>query len=102
MPTATALTPTQQRALLAEPFTLPHGFVIPNRLAKAALSESLGTRDFGPGDRIKSLYRRWSTSGAGLTITGNVMVDRRAIGEPGNVVVEDERHLADLAEWAAI
>jgi 2,4-dienoyl-CoA reductase-like NADH-dependent reductase (Old Yellow Enzyme family) len=101
-PAPTALSPAEQRAALAEPFVLPNGFVLPNRLAKAALSEGLGTRDFGPGDRIKRLYRRWSGSGMGLTITGNVMVDRRAIGEPGNVVVEDERHLADLAEWAAI
>jgi 2,4-dienoyl-CoA reductase-like NADH-dependent reductase (Old Yellow Enzyme family) len=29
------------------------------------------------------------------------MIDRRAIGEPGNVVVEDERDLAALSRWAA-
>ena len=50
----------------------------------------------------QTLYRRWATNGQGLTITGNVMVDRRHIGEPGNVVVEDERHLDDLTEWASI
>lgn len=87
---------------LREPFKLPNGTLLPNRLAKAALSECLAGDDFSPGRRIKRLYRRWSTSGAGLTITGNVMVDRRAIGEPGNVVVEDERHLSDLSEWAEI
>ncbi|GAB2979590.1 NADH:flavin oxidoreductase/NADH oxidase family protein [Nocardioides montaniterrae] len=101
-PAATELSPVEQRAKLAEPFTLPNGFVIPNRLAKAALSESLADQDFAPGERIRRLYGRWADSGMGLTITGNVMVDRRAIGEPGNVVVEDERHLAELAEWAAI
>nr|WP_241248122.1 NADH:flavin oxidoreductase/NADH oxidase family protein [Nocardioides sp. KC13] len=82
--------------------TLPNGFVIPNRLAKAALSEGLGRRDFTPGSRIKNLYRRWADSGVGLSITGNVMIDRTAIGEPGNVVVEDDRHADDLAEWAQI
>ena len=87
---------------LREPFKLPNGTLLPNRLAKAALSECLAGEDFSPGDRIKQLYRRWSTSGAGMTITGNVMVDRRAIGEPGNVVIEDERHLADIVEWADI
>lgn len=87
---------------LSEPFKLPNGTLLPNRIAKAALSECLAGEDFAPDKRIKQLYRRWSTSGAGLTITGNVMIDRRAIGEPGNVVVEDERHMADLVEWAEI
>ena len=87
---------------LQQPFTLPNGSVLPNRLAKAALSESLARRDHTPGDRIKNLYRRWSANGAGLVITGNVMVDRRAIGEPGNVVVEDDSAFADLVEWAEI
>ncbi|SDK55202.1 2,4-dienoyl-CoA reductase [Nocardioides sp. YR527] len=93
---------TRDQSILAQPLELPNGFVIPNRLAKAALSEGLGRRDFTPGSRIKNLYRRWAGSGVGLSITGNVMVDRTAIGEPGNVVVEDDRHLDDLAEWAQI
>lgn len=89
-------------AALNQPLTLPHGGVLKNRLAKAALSESLSRRDHSPGTRIKNLYRRWSTNDLGLVITGNVMVDRRAIGEPGNVVVEDERSFDDLVEWAEI
>ncbi|MGY0390536.1 NADH:flavin oxidoreductase/NADH oxidase family protein [Nocardioides sp. WG-D5] len=93
---------TRDHSILAQPLELPNGFVIPNRLAKAALSEGLGRRDFTPGSRIKNLYRRWASSGVGLSITGNVMVDRTAIGEPGNVVVEDDRHADDLAEWAQI
>ncbi|MER6972803.1 NADH:flavin oxidoreductase/NADH oxidase family protein [Nocardioides sp. NPDC000445] len=93
---------TREQSILAQPLELPNGFVIPNRLAKAALSEGLGRRDFTPGSRIKNLYRRWAGSGVGLSITGNVMVDRTAIGEPGNVVVEDDRHVDDLAEWAQI
>ncbi|WP_278255765.1 hypothetical protein [Nocardioides convexus] len=87
---------------LQQPFALPHGPALPNRIAKAALSESLADRAHNPGDRIKTLYRRWSGNGSGLVITGNVMVDRRAIGEPGNVVVEDDRAFADLVEWAQI
>ncbi|MFE7224989.1 NADH:flavin oxidoreductase/NADH oxidase family protein [Nocardioides sp. NPDC057577] len=93
---------TRDQSILAQPLELPNGFVIPNRLAKAALSEGLGRRDFTPGSRIKNLYRRWAESGVGLSITGNVMVDRTAIGEPGNVVVEDDSHAEDLAEWAQI
>lgn len=101
-PPAPEVDSVSHAAVLQRPLELPNGFQIPNRLAKAALSEGLGRRDFSPGSRIKNLYRRWADSGTGLSITGNVMVDRRAIGEPGNIVVEDRRHLADLAEWAAI
>lgn len=86
---------------LAEPFTLPGGATLPNRIAKSALSEGLGDRRNAPTDRLIRLYRRWSESGAGLLITGNVMVDRNAIGEPGNVVVEDDRDIDLLRQWAA-
>ncbi|MCD0452624.1 NADH:flavin oxidoreductase/NADH oxidase family protein [Actinocorallia sp. API 0066] len=67
---------------------------------KSALSEGLAEPDGSPGTRLETLYRRWSGGGYGLVVTGNVMVDRRHLGEPGNVVVEDERHLAALTRWA--
>ncbi|MDQ3034831.1 MAG: NADH oxidase, partial [Myxococcota bacterium] len=35
------------------------------------------------------------------SITGNVMIDARALGESGNVVLEDERHLDAFRAWAA-
>ncbi|MGW4632155.1 nitroreductase family deazaflavin-dependent oxidoreductase [Nocardia sp. NPDC004415] len=85
---------------LSDPLALPCGQVLPNRLMKAALSEGLGTADFGPDERLDRLYRRWGTGGFGLIVTGNVMVDRTQLGEPGNVVVEDERHLGALHRWA--
>ncbi|HET7690025.1 MAG TPA: NADH:flavin oxidoreductase/NADH oxidase family protein [Nocardioidaceae bacterium] len=96
------MTSTGHDTAISTPFALPNGTVVPNRIAKAALSECLSGPDFSPGTQIKRLYSRWAESGQGLTITGNVMVDRRAIGEPGNVVVEDERHFDDLVEWASI
>src|SRR5687768_6725618 len=98
--TTTAVQP--EVTALTQPLTLANGTVLPNRIAKAALSECLSSPGFAPGDEIKTLYRRWANNGQGLTITGNVMVDQRHIGEPGNVVVEDERHFDDLAEWARI
>ncbi|KQO42743.1 NADH:flavin oxidoreductase/NADH oxidase family protein [Aeromicrobium sp. Leaf245] len=93
---------TVDRSVLTAPLTLPSGSTLPNRLVKAALSEGLARRDHSPGSRLRRLYARWAHSGTGLTITGNVMVDRRAIGEPGNVVVEDDRDAADLAAWAQV
>jgi 2,4-dienoyl-CoA reductase-like NADH-dependent reductase (Old Yellow Enzyme family) len=35
-------------AVLAQPFTLPNGVVVKNRLLKSAMSEALGTRDGAP------------------------------------------------------
>ena len=83
------------------PFTLPNGTVLPNRLVKAALSEQLGSLDGAPTQQLEVLYRRWAQGRFGLIITGNVMVDRRALGEPRNVVVEDERDLPQLQAWAS-
>ena len=102
MTTATTTAVEPDVSALTQPLTLPNGTVVPNRIAKAALSECLSSPGFAPGDEIKTLYRRWATSGQGLTVTGNVMVDERYIGEPGNVVVEDRRHWDDLVEWASI
>ena len=86
--------------LLNQPLHLPNGSVLRNRLAKAAMSETLGTYDNRPTSDLVQLYRRWASSGLGLIMTGNVMIDRRALGEPGNVVIEDEADLPVLRQWA--
>lgn len=88
-------------ALLAQTLTLPCGAVIPNRLAKSAMSEALGTMDNRVTPALERLYGTWAQGGIGLCITGNVMIDRGALGEPGNVAIEDERDLAALQRWAA-
>ena len=85
---------------LHEPLTLPCGQVLPNRIMKAALSEALANKKNAPDHRLERLYASWSTGGYGLVITGNVMVDRTQLGEPGNVVIEDERDLDALSRWA--
>jgi len=86
---------------LTDPLALPCGAVVPNRLLKSAMSEVLGTRSHAPSEALPRLYGRWAQGGVGLSVTGNVMVDRRALGEPGNVVVEDDRDLEALRAWAA-
>lgn len=85
---------------LASPLALSRGAELPNRLAKAALSERIAGPDGAPTEGHLQLYRAWARGGAGLILTGNVMVDRNHIGEPGNVVVEDDRDLAGLQAWA--
>ncbi|MGE7717699.1 NADH:flavin oxidoreductase/NADH oxidase family protein [Priestia megaterium] len=75
-------------------------FIIKNRFFKAAMSETLATKDNNPTQALVNLYSRWAQGGAGLLMSGNVMVDRDALGEPGNVVIEDERNLTMLIKWA--
>ena len=88
--------------ILSQPLLLRNGIRINNRLVKAALSEALANTDGSPSTALIRLYRTWSQSGAGILITGNVMIDRRALGEPGNVVIEDARDLHVLKEWATV
>lgn len=91
---------TTEPNLLNRPFVLPNGIELRNRLAKAAMSEALGSYDNHVTPKLVELYRRWATSGIGLLFTGNVMIDRRALGEPGNIVIEDESDLPILKQWA--
>ena len=88
-------------SILAQKLSLPCGAELPNRIAKSAMSEQLGDSHNNPTQDLITLYQRWSQGGAGLLITGNVMVDRMALGEPRNVVIEDERDLLTLKRWAA-
>ena len=99
--TANTSRTSQPSVSLAEPLRLACGQELSNRLVKSALSEALADRAGRPTAGLQQLYRRWSIEGShGLLITGNVMVDRRQLGEPGNVVIEDDRHLDAFARWA--
>lgn len=85
---------------LTSSLTLPCGAELPNRIAKSGMSEQLATRDGRPTDKLARLYAVWGSSGAGLLITGNAMVDRRALTEPGNVILDDDRGLDQARKWA--
>ncbi|MFF0703626.1 NADH:flavin oxidoreductase/NADH oxidase family protein [Streptomyces tendae] len=87
--------------LLSEPLRLRSGAVLPNRIAKAAMEELLAEPGQLPGDALATLYRRLAAGGAGLLITGHVMIDRRAVAQPGDVVLEEDTPLAPFRDWAA-
>ena len=95
------MTPAERARLFAAPLALPCGVELPNRVLKSAMSEILGTRDHGVSPGLVRLYEVWAAGGTGTLVTGNVMVDRRALGEPGNVVLEDDRDAEAFARWAA-
>ncbi|WP_293760596.1 NADH:flavin oxidoreductase/NADH oxidase family protein [uncultured Aquitalea sp.] len=83
------------------PLTLPNGSQLANRLAKAAMEENMADPQHAPSDALIRLYQTWAEGGAGLLITGNVMVDRRAMTGPGGVVLESGRFGQRFAAWAA-
>lgn len=80
---------------------LPNNTIIKNRFFKAAMSEGLADERNRPTEKLVRLYDAWAKGGAGIVVTGNVMVDRRALGEPRNVVIEDEQDIELLKKWAS-
>ncbi|WP_440881596.1 NADH:flavin oxidoreductase/NADH oxidase family protein [Tenacibaculum sp. C7A-26P2] len=85
---------------LEENLMLPNGVVLHNRIAKSAMSENLSNRYHEPTPVLINLYKKWAQGGAGLLITGNIMITSDAIGEPRNVVVQDRKNMKILTQWA--
>ncbi|MFJ4376089.1 NADH:flavin oxidoreductase/NADH oxidase family protein [Pseudomonas japonica] len=85
---------------LFDPLSLPNGSIIPNRLAKAAMEENLADAEHAPSAALLRLYQAWAAGGTGLLISGNVMIDGRAMTGPGGVVLEDARQLQRFRDWA--
>ena len=80
--------------------TLPNGQTLPNRLCKAAMEENLSEAGQVPGENLATLYGRWSRGGAGLILTGNVMISSEALTGPGGIVLEEGSNLKPFKEWA--
>lgn len=85
---------------LASPITLPNGVTLANRLVKAAMSEGIADAANDVTPRLLTLYRRWSESGAGMLLTGNVAVDRYHLERPGNVVLDAKSDLKAMRAYA--
>ncbi|HEY2141071.1 MAG TPA: NADH:flavin oxidoreductase/NADH oxidase family protein [Solirubrobacteraceae bacterium] len=85
---------------LFSPLVLRSGGTLRNRVAKAAMEEGMAGDAQLPDERLISLYRRWGAGGAGLLITGNVMVHAEALTGPGGIVLDDRAPLDPFARWA--
>ena len=88
-------------SVLFTPLELGTGQTVKNRLFKSAMSEQLGDKDHNPTDKLLRLYRTWAQGGIGISVTGNVFIDRSALGEPKNVVLDKESDLDKFRDWAA-
>jgi 2,4-dienoyl-CoA reductase-like NADH-dependent reductase (Old Yellow Enzyme family) len=75
---------------LSNPLTLPCGVEIPNRLAKAAMTEGLADVYGEPNGELAQLYGIWSDGGAGLLISGNILIDGDHLERPGNVIIDQD------------
>ena len=70
----------------ARPLALKHE-TLPNRLAKAAMTEGLADTAGRATPELTRLYETWARGGAGLLITGNVVMDPHHLERPGNVII---------------
>jgi 2,4-dienoyl-CoA reductase-like NADH-dependent reductase (Old Yellow Enzyme family) len=89
--------------ILERSLTLPNGVTLKNRIAKAAMTEGLADAWNRATEKHVTIYRRWAEGGAGLLLTGNVMVDRRYLERPGNVAIDgaqSQEQLDALKRWA--
>ena len=73
--------------VLGQSLQLPCGAVLKNRLAKSAMSDSLGNGRGDPTDKQIRLYERWAEGGAAVSIIGEVQGDHRYPEKPGNLVL---------------
>ncbi|MBT1098131.1 NADH:flavin oxidoreductase/NADH oxidase family protein [Streptomyces sp. Tu102] len=85
---------------LFSPLHLRSGQVLGNRIVKASMEGGMAGAGQVPDERLRSLYGRWGAGGAGLLITGNVMVHAQALTVPGGLVLDAAAPLEPYAAWA--
>ena len=81
--------------MLFTPFTFPNGKTAKNRIFKSAMEEQLAQND-QPSEKLVRLYGTWAQGGAGVLVTGNVMVAESGKGLINDVVISDDRGLEML------
>jgi 2,4-dienoyl-CoA reductase-like NADH-dependent reductase (Old Yellow Enzyme family) len=74
-------------SVLFQPLRLPCGAVLKNRIAKSAMSDSLGDGAGGPTEAQIRLYERWAEGGLALSIVGEVQGTSDYAEKPGNLVL---------------
>lgn len=85
---------------ISNPINIKQKFDVKNRLFKSAMSEQLGDKNHNPTLGLMRVYKTWAQGGIGLSVTGNVMIDRAALGEPKNVVLDEQSDIAAFTDWA--
>lgn len=78
---------------LFQPLELPCGVVLKNRIAKSAMSDSLGDGRGDPTDAQIRLYERWAKGGLAVSIVGEVQGNPNFAEKPGNLVLTSQSDL---------
>lgn len=84
---------------LFRPLELPCGAILKNRIAKSAMSDSLGDGTGHPTADQMQLYRRWADGGVAVSIIGEVQGHPGFAEKPGNLVLDDN---SDLERFRAL
>lgn len=77
---------------------LPCGYVVKNRIAKAACTEHLAENNGNPNEKHFKLYSVWK--GLGLNLTGNIMLDRENLEGEGNIIIDEKTPFDLVKKWA--
>ncbi|VEG13751.1 NADH:flavin oxidoreductase/NADH oxidase family protein [Moraxella cuniculi] len=85
--------------MLFQPFGFATGQIAKNRFFKSAMEEQLA-QSSQPTQTLVNLYDAWAKGGAGVLVTGNVMVAENGKGSLADVVLTDERSMDMLKSWA--
>ncbi len=87
--------------MLNDPLVLGNGVTLRNRLGKAAMSEGLADMRGQATSELEALYRSFSDGGAGLLITGNMMIEPASLERPGNMILFDDAALPSFTRFTA-
>ena len=85
---------------LFEALRLPCGVSLNNRIAKSAMSDSLGDGTGHPTAEQIRLYERWAGGGLAVSIIGEVQGSSNFPEKPGNLVLNDQSDLERFRELA--
>ncbi len=94
------MTENQAYEVLFQPLGLPCGAILKNRIAKAAMSDSLGDGRGNPTEAQRRLYACWSDGGLGLSIVGEVQCSSEYPEKPGNLVLDINSNLSAFSKLA--
>ena len=95
------LTSTIMTSPVFEPFLLPNGTKLKNRIIKAAMEENMADVVNGnqPSESLINLYREWAKGGSSLVLSGHIMIDPKAMACPGDVLLAKDAPLHDDGLW---
>lgn len=90
-----------EHEVLFQALELPCGVVLKNRIAKSAMSDSLGDGTGHPTPEQVRLYQRWAEGGLAVSIIGEVQPTPCYAEKPGNLVLDENTDLEKFRALAA-